>query len=68
MMSPAAAPSVWKAILAQGAVAMGSNAWNKLRVIQGTKLFRVGDNCMPISCSHFLSFFLRMYICFEWQC
>ncbi|KAI5384658.1 hypothetical protein KIW84_071604 [Lathyrus oleraceus] len=35
MMSPAAAPSVWKAILAQGAVAMGSNAWNKLRVIQG---------------------------------
>ncbi|MCI07991.1 aminomethyltransferase-like [Trifolium medium] len=35
MMSPAAAPSIWKAILAQGAVAMGSNAWNKLRVIQG---------------------------------
>lgn len=41
MMSPAAAPSVWKAILAQGAVPMGSNAWNKLRVIQGTEFFRL---------------------------
>lgn len=57
MMSPAAAPSVWNAILAQGAVAMGSNAWNKLRVIQGTKLFRLGGNCMHISSSYFLFFF-----------
>ncbi|XP_004504185.1 putative transferase At1g60990, chloroplastic [Cicer arietinum] len=54
MMSPAAAPSVWKAILAQGAVAMGSNAWNKLRVIQGrpapgmelTKEFNVLEACL----------------------
>ncbi|XP_057421819.1 putative transferase At1g60990, chloroplastic [Lotus japonicus] len=35
LMSPAAAPSVWEAILAQGAVPMGSNGWNKLRVIRG---------------------------------
>jgi hypothetical protein len=60
-MSPAAAPSVWKAILAQGAVAMGSNAWNKLRVIQGTELFRSNDNCILIPCSYFLLFFLRIY-------
>lgn len=54
MMSPAAAPSVWKAILAQGAVAMGSNAWNKLRVIQGrpapgmelTNEFNVLEACL----------------------
>ncbi|CAN1828918.1 Putative transferase At1g60990, chloroplastic [Linum perenne] len=35
LMSPAAAGTVWKAILTQGAFPMGSNAWEKLRVIQG---------------------------------
>lgn len=35
LMSPAAAPSVWKAILSQGAIPMGSTAWEKLRVICG---------------------------------
>ncbi|KAG2410408.1 uncharacterized protein HKW66_Vig0010730 [Vigna angularis] len=33
----AAAPSIWKAILAQGAIPLGSNAWNKLRIIRGTE-------------------------------
>ena len=40
-MSPGAAPSIWKAILSQGAIPMGSNAWNKLRIIRGTELFRL---------------------------
>ncbi|XP_062176921.1 putative transferase At1g60990, chloroplastic isoform X2 [Alnus glutinosa] len=35
MMSPAAAGSVWKSILSLGALPMGSNAWEKLRVLQG---------------------------------
>ncbi|KAL2343160.1 hypothetical protein Fmac_004445 [Flemingia macrophylla] len=35
LMSPAAAPSIWKAVLNQGAIPMGSNAWNKLRIVQG---------------------------------
>ncbi|KAG5000042.1 hypothetical protein GLYMA_08G127500v4 [Glycine max] len=35
LMSPGAAPSIWKAILSQGAIPMGSNAWNKLRFIRG---------------------------------
>ncbi|CAN1288268.1 Putative transferase At1g60990, chloroplastic [Linum perenne] len=35
LMSPAAAGTVWKAILRQGAFPMGSNAWEKLRVIEG---------------------------------
>ncbi|KAE9602899.1 hypothetical protein Lal_00049653 [Lupinus albus] len=35
LMSPSAAPSVWEAILTEGAIPMGSNAWNKLRVIRG---------------------------------
>lgn len=35
LMSPAAAGSVWKAILSQGATPMGSNAWEKLRIFQG---------------------------------
>ncbi|RZB96623.1 putative transferase, chloroplastic [Glycine soja] len=34
LMSPGAAPSIWKAILSQGAIPMGSNAWNKLRFIR----------------------------------
>ncbi|KAL1366016.1 hypothetical protein HN51_013930 [Arachis hypogaea] len=54
LMSPAAAPSVWNAILAQGAIPMGSNAWNKLRIIQGrpapgmelTKEFNVLEACL----------------------
>ncbi|KAK7318737.1 hypothetical protein RJT34_03444 [Clitoria ternatea] len=54
LMSPAAAPSVWKAILAQGAIPMGSNTWNKLRVIRGrpapglelTKEFNVLEACL----------------------
>lgn len=39
MMSPAIAGSVWKALLSQGAIPMGSNAWEKLRIFQGHKLF-----------------------------
>lgn len=35
LMSPGAAPSVWKAILSQGTIPMGSSAWEKLRVIHG---------------------------------
>lgn len=35
LMSPAAAVSVWKSILSLGALPMGSNAWEKLRVLQG---------------------------------
>lgn len=41
LMSPAAAGSVWKTILSQGAIPMGSNAWEKLRIFQGKNfLFR----------------------------
>jgi len=47
-MSPATAPSIWKAILAQGAIPMGSNAWNKLRILRGTELLRY----VHISVSH----------------
>ncbi|XP_027346506.1 putative transferase At1g60990, chloroplastic isoform X2 [Abrus precatorius] len=54
LMSPMAAPSVWKAMLAQGAIPMGSNSWNKLRVIRGrpapgmelTKEFNVLEACL----------------------
>lgn len=35
LMSPAAAGSIWKTILSLGALPMGSNAWEKLRVLQG---------------------------------
>ncbi|WCJ18332.1 Glycine cleavage T-protein family [Euphorbia peplus] len=35
LMSPAAAESVWKTLLSQGAIPMGSNALEKLRIIQG---------------------------------
>ncbi|KAH9685616.1 putative transferase [Citrus sinensis] len=35
LMSPAAAGSVWETLLSQGAVPMGSNAWEKLRIIKG---------------------------------
>ncbi|EXB97354.1 hypothetical protein L484_024217 [Morus notabilis] len=35
LMSPAAAGIVWKTILSKGAIPMGSNAWEKLRVLQG---------------------------------
>ncbi|KAK1374288.1 Glycine cleavage T-protein aminomethyltransferase [Heracleum sosnowskyi] len=35
MMAPAVADSVWKALLGQGAIPMGSNAWEKLRILQG---------------------------------
>lgn len=35
LMSPAAAGTVWKTILSNGAIPMGSNAWEKLRVLQG---------------------------------
>lgn len=37
LMSPASAEFVWKTILSQGAIPMGSNAWEKLRVFQGTR-------------------------------
>ncbi|XP_048592130.1 putative transferase At1g60990, chloroplastic isoform X1 [Brassica napus] len=35
LMSPAGAVSVWKTLLSEGAVPMGSEAWEKLRVLQG---------------------------------
>ncbi|XP_050210006.1 putative transferase At1g60990, chloroplastic [Mercurialis annua] len=35
LMSPAAAKSVWKSLLSQGAIPMGFNAWEELRIIQG---------------------------------
>ncbi|KAL6494508.1 hypothetical protein OROGR_031308 [Orobanche gracilis] len=35
MMSPAAAKSVWKALLGQGATPMSSGAWEILRVLRG---------------------------------
>lgn len=41
LMSPAAAGSVWKTLLSQGAISMGSNAWEKLRVLQGEKCFSI---------------------------
>ncbi|KAJ4717220.1 Aminomethyltransferase [Melia azedarach] len=35
LMSPAVAGSVWETLLSHGAIPMGSNAWEKLRIIQG---------------------------------
>ncbi|PIN18199.1 Aminomethyl transferase [Handroanthus impetiginosus] len=35
MMSPATAGSVWKALLGQGAIPMGSSAWETLRILRG---------------------------------
>ncbi|XP_023904197.1 putative transferase At1g60990, chloroplastic [Quercus suber] len=35
LLTPAAAESVWKTILSLGAIPMGSNVWEKLRVLQG---------------------------------
>ncbi|XP_009616449.1 putative transferase At1g60990, chloroplastic isoform X1 [Nicotiana tomentosiformis] len=35
MMSPAAAESVWKALLGHGTIPMGTNAWETLRILQG---------------------------------
>ncbi|GLT42751.1 hypothetical protein SLA2020_167360 [Shorea laevis] len=35
LMSPAIAGSLWKTLLSQGVIPMGSNAWEKLRVTQG---------------------------------
>jgi len=49
-MSPAAAPSIWKAILDQGAIPMGSNAWNKLRIIRGIELLRFVRISVSRSC------------------
>lgn len=41
LMSPAAAGLVWKTLLSLGAIPMGSNAWEKLRVLQGEKYFLI---------------------------
>ena len=35
LISPAAAGSVWKTLLSQDAIPLGSNAWEKLRITQG---------------------------------
>ncbi|KAL4282239.1 hypothetical protein GQ457_03G002850 [Hibiscus cannabinus] len=35
LMSPAAAGPVWKTLLSEGAVPLGFNAWEKLRITQG---------------------------------
>ncbi|XWS67940.1 hypothetical protein CRYUN_Cryun04dG0047700 [Craigia yunnanensis] len=37
LISPATARSVWKTLLSQGAIPLGSNAWEKLRITQGGK-------------------------------
>lgn len=44
LMPPAAAGSVWKALLSQGAIPMGSNAWEKLRVLQGHYISTLPQN------------------------
>lgn len=38
MMSPAAAGTVWKALLGQGAIHMSPSAWETFRILQGMKL------------------------------
>lgn len=35
LMSPGGAASVWKTLLSEGAIPMGSVAWEKLRITQG---------------------------------
>ncbi|WOL20059.1 hypothetical protein Cni_G28861 [Canna indica] len=35
MLSPASARSVWRSLLSHGAIPMGANAWERLRVLQG---------------------------------
>lgn len=35
LTSPAAAKTVWQTLLSEGAIPMGSSAWEKLRIIQG---------------------------------
>ena len=44
LMSPAAAGTVWKSILSHGALPMGSNAWERLRVLEGrfNSILKVG--------------------------
>lgn len=38
LMPPAAAGTVWKALMGCGAVPMGPNAWETLRILQGSSL------------------------------
>ncbi|XP_042484029.1 putative transferase At1g60990, chloroplastic [Macadamia integrifolia] len=38
LLSPAAAGSVWKALVNLGVIPMGANAFERLRILQGTKL------------------------------
>lgn len=38
LMSPAAAASVWDILLSRGATPMGSNAWERLRIMRGPSL------------------------------
>ncbi|XP_010268964.1 PREDICTED: putative transferase At1g60990, chloroplastic [Nelumbo nucifera] len=35
LLSPAAAVSVWKTLIGAGAIPMGANAWERLRILQG---------------------------------
>ncbi|CAL9182254.1 putative transferase At1g60990, chloroplastic isoform X1 [Musa acuminata AAA Group] len=35
MLSPASARSVWRSLLSHGAIPMGANAWERLRVLKG---------------------------------
>ena len=65
LMSPAAAGSVWKTLLSQGAIPMGSKSWETLRVFQGFVLSHLAFvRCflhMPairFECSPFLSLLL----------
>lgn len=41
MMSPAAAGSVRKALIGQGAIPMGSSAWESLRILRGYKPYLI---------------------------
>lgn len=36
LVSPATAAPIWEILLSRGAIPMGSNAWERLRILQGT--------------------------------
>lgn len=56
MMSPAAAGSVRKALIGQGAVPMSPDAWETLRILQGPCLF------FTIACNIISTASMRKYL------
>lgn len=46
LMPPAIAGSVWNTLLSQGVIPMGSNALEKLRILQGGKLWSQSFTCL----------------------